>query len=166
LGISLEQINNAYKKEIDSDVKERILLVRRVRIDGQGASKVAERELHKSRWWAYKWLSRFDKLGIEGLNDQPRSGRPPLIPQKKMLKIKQELSENIAGWQAKQVMDIIYKNTGVRYHEVHIYRLLHKWGFSPKVPQKRFVNTASKEEIEIFKKGYKKHFPKFQKDSQ
>jgi transposase len=166
LGISLEQINNAYKKEIDSDVKERILLVRRVRIDGQGASKVAERELHKSRWWAYKWLSRFDKLGIEGLNDQPRSGRPPLIPQKKMLKIKQELSENIAGWQAKQVMDIIYKNTGVRYHEVHIYRLLHKWGFSPKVSQKRFVNTASKEEIEIFKKGYKKHFPKFQKDSQ
>ena len=166
MGISLEQINNAYKKEIDSDVKERILLVRRVRIDGQGASKVAERELHKSRWWAYKWLSRFDKLGIEGLNDQPRSGRPPLIPHKKMLKIKQELSENIAGWQAKQVMDIIYKNTGVRYHEVHIYRLLHKWGFSPKVPQKRFVNTASKEEIEIFKKGYKKHFPKFQKDSQ
>jgi transposase len=166
LGISSEQINNAYKKEIDSDVKERILLVRRVRIDGQGASKVAERELHKSRWWAYKWLSRFDKLGIEGLNDQPRSGRPPLIPQKKMLKIKQELSENIAGWQAKQVMDIIYKKTGVRYHEVHIYRLLHKWGFSPKVPQKRFVNTASKEEIEIFKKGYKKHFPKFQKDSQ
>jgi hypothetical protein len=28
LGISSEQINNAYKKEIDSDVKERILLVR------------------------------------------------------------------------------------------------------------------------------------------
>ena len=165
LGISSEQINNAYKKETDSDVKERILLVRRVRFDGQGASKVAERELHKTRWWAYKWLSRFDKLGIEGLKDQSRSGRPPKIPEKKMLKIKQELSENKAGWQAKQVMDIIYKKTGVRYHEVHIYRLLHRWGFSPKVPQKRFVNTASKEEKEAFKKGYKKHFRKFQKDS-
>jgi transposase len=95
LGISLEQINNAYKKEIDSDVKERILLVRRIRIDGQQASKVAERELHKTRWWAYKWLSRFDKLGIEGLKDQPRSGgRPPLIPQKKMIKIKQEISKD------------------------------------------------------------------------
>jgi transposase len=32
LGISSEQINNAYKKEIDSDVKERILLVR-IRIE-------------------------------------------------------------------------------------------------------------------------------------
>ena len=47
--VSSEQLNNAYKKEIDSDVKERILLVRRVRIDGQEASKVAERELHRSR---------------------------------------------------------------------------------------------------------------------
>jgi hypothetical protein len=57
LDISSEQINDAYKKEIDSDIKERILLVRRVRIDGHEASKVAERELRKTRWWAYKWLS-------------------------------------------------------------------------------------------------------------
>ncbi len=62
--------------ETDADVKERILLVRRVRIDGLEASKVAEKELHKSRWWAYKWLNRFDKLGLEGLKDKPRSGRP------------------------------------------------------------------------------------------
>ena len=156
LGISSEeQINNAYKKEIDSDVKERILLVRRVRIDGHEASKVAERELHKTRWWAYKWLSRFDKFGTEGLKDQPRSGRPPKISEKKMLKIKQEISKDPSGWQVKQIMNIIYKKTGVRYHEVHIYRLLHKWGFSPKAPQKRFVNTASLEEKEAFKKGHK-----------
>ena len=82
-----------------------------------------------------------------------------------MLKIRQEISENPSGWhQAKQVMDIIYKKTGIRYHEVHIYRLLHKWGFSPKVPQRRFVNTASKEEKETFKKGYKKYSRKSQKD--
>jgi putative transposase len=54
-------------------------------------------------------------------------------------------------------MNIIYDKTGVRYHhEVHVYRLLHKWGFSPKVPVKRFVNTASHEEKKQFKKQYKK----------
>lgn len=164
--VSSEQLNNAYKKEIDLNVKERILLVRRVRIDGQEASKVAERELYKSRWWAYKWLDRFDKHGLDGLKDHSRSGRPPLIPEKKMLKIKQEISENRTGWQVKQVMDIIYKKAGVKYHEVHIYRLLHKWGFSPKVPQKRFVNTASKEEKDAFKKGYKNYSRKSQRDSQ
>jgi transposase len=165
--VSSEQLNNAYKKEIDSNVKERILLVRRVRIDGQEASKVAERELRKSRWWAYKWLDRFDKHGLDGLKDHSRSGRsPPLISQKKMLKIKQEISENSSGWQVKQVMDIIYKKTGVKYHEVHIYRLLHKWGFSSKVPQKRFVNTASKEEEkDAFKKGYKNYSRRSQRDS-
>jgi len=163
--VSSEQINNAYRKETDAGVKERILLVRRVRIDGLEASKVAERGLDKSRWWAYKWLNRFDKHGLDGLKDQPRSGRPPFIPEKRILKIKQELSENQSGWEAKQVMDLIHKKTGVRYHEVHIYRLLHKWGFSPKVPQKRFVNTASREEKEAFKKGYRKHSHKSQKDS-
>ena len=83
-----------------------------------------------------------------------------------MLKIRQEISENPTGWQVKQVMDIIYKKTGVRSHEVHIYRLLHKWGFSANVPQKRFVNTASKEEKGAFKKRYKKYFHKSHKDLQ
>jgi transposase len=134
---SSEQLDKAYRAETDADVKERILLVRRVRIDGQEVSKVAERELHRSRWWAYKWLDRFDEQGLEGLKDQPGSGRPPFISEKKMLKIKQRLAENQSGWEAKQVMDFIHKKTGIRYHEVHVYRLLHKWGFSPKVPQKR-----------------------------
>ncbi len=74
-----------------------------------------------------------------------------------MLRIRQEIIENPSGWEAKQVMDLIHKKTGVRYHEVHVYRLLHKWGLSPKVPQKRFVNTASREEKEAFKKGHRKH---------
>lgn len=160
-----DQLNRAYKIETDAGVKERILLVRRVRIDGLEASNVAEKELRKSRWWAYKWLNRFDKHGLNGLKDQARSGRPPFVSEKKMLKIRQKLSENQSGWEAKQVMDIIYKKTGVRYHEVHVYRLLHRWGFSPKVPQKRFVNAASREEKEAFKKGYWKHSHKSQKDS-
>jgi putative transposase len=54
-------------------------------------------------------------------------------------------------------MNIIYEKTGVRYHhEVHVYRLLHKWGFSPKVPKKKFVNAASKEEKDKFRKRLKK----------
>ena len=54
----------------------------------------------------------------------------------------------------------IIQKTGVRYHEVHIYRLLHKWGFKSKVPQKRFVNTASKKNKRKFKKS-KTHSSQF-----
>jgi putative transposase len=143
-------LNNAYKKEKDSNIKERILLVKRVKIDKQEAASVAENELNRSRWWAYKWLHRFDKEGLDGLKDQPRTGRPPDVPKEIMVKIRQELAESNTGWDFRQVMDLIYNKTGVRYHEVHIYRLLHKWGFKPKVLQKRFVNSASTKEKKRF----------------
>ena len=70
-----------------------------------------------------------------------------------MLQIRQELEDSKTGWDFRQVMDLIYNKTGVRYHEVHIYRLLHKCGFKSKVPYKRrFVNTASPKEKRRFKK--------------
>ena len=79
---------------------------------------------------------------------------PVDVPKEMLSKIRRELSESPSGWKATEIMDIIYKRIGVRYHhEVHVYRLLHKWGFRPKVPQRRFVNIASKEEKEQFKKG-------------
>ncbi len=145
-------LNNAYKKEKDSNVKERILLVKRIKIDKQEAASVAENELNRSRWWAYKWLHRFDKNGLEGLKDRKRSGRPPDVPKDVMVEIQKELSDSNTGWDFRQVMDLIYTRSGVRYHEVHIYRLLHKWGFKSKIPQKRFVNTASAKEKKKFKK--------------
>jgi transposase len=80
-----------------------------------------------------------------------------MYPKRRLSKIRSELSENPSGWKAKEIMDnIIHKKAGVRYHEVHIYRLLHKWGFSPKVPRKKFVNTASNEENKQFQKRPRK----------
>ena len=86
------------------------------------------------------------------MKDKERSGRPPDVLKEIIVKIQKELTDGNRGWDFRQVMDLIYNRTGVRYHEVHIYRLLHKWGFSPKVPQKIFVNTASKKDKRKFKK--------------
>jgi putative transposase len=149
-------LDNAYKRESNANVRERILLIRRIMSDGQDIGMVSTEELHRSIAWAYKWLRRFDKEGLEGLKNKPRSGRPPDVPQEKISKIRTELSENPSGWKAKEIMNIIYERTGIRYHEVHIYRLLHKWGFSPKVPRKRFVNTTSNEEKKQFQKRPRK----------
>ena len=148
-------MDNAYKRESNANVRERILLVRRIISDGQNIRMISK-ELHRSIAWAYKWLKRFDNEGLEGLENKPRSGRPPDVPQEKLSKIRTELSENPSGWKAKEIMDIIHRKTGIRYHEVHIYRLLHKWGFSPKVPRKRFVNTTSNEEKKQFQKRPRK----------
>jgi transposase len=143
----------AYKNERDVRVKERLLLIIRVSYDKQHIESVAS-ELHRSRAWAYKWYKRHKDEGTEGLRDKPRSGKPCEMSKEETDKIIKELSNSNVGWDFRQVMDLIQKKTGVKYHEVHIRRLLHKWGFSSKVPQKRFVRTASKEEKKDFKKGY------------
>ena len=139
------KLDRVHRNERDARVKERILLIMRVSPDKQHIESVA-RELHRARSWAYKWCKRYSDEGLEGLRDRQRSGKPPAIPKEEMDKIKQELSDSSTGWDFRQVMDLIQKRTGVKYHEVHIRRLLHKWGFSPKVPQKRFAGTASRKE--------------------
>lgn len=149
---SARELDAAYRRESDANVRERILLARRVRLDRKEAASVAEVELHRTRAWAYKWLKRFNEEGLDGLQDKHRSGRRPDVPEEKMMIIKRELSQKPSGWRIKEIMNLIYEKSGVRYHEVHVYRLLHKWGFTPKVPQKRFVNAASKEEKIRFKK--------------
>ena len=144
-------LDKVYRQESNPDVRERILLVRRVVDDKQHIVNVAK-ELHRCRAWAYKWYRRYNDYELQGLKDKAKTGRPPTVPKDVMVKIRKELADSNTGWDFRQVMDLIYKKSGVRYHEVHIYRLLHKWGFKSKVPQKRFVNTASVKEKKKFKK--------------
>src|SRR6478735_1926996 len=42
--------------------------------------------------------------------------------------------------------------SGIKYHSIHIYRILRKWGYKQKVPRKIHVNIASVDEKEAFKK--------------
>jgi len=47
---------------------------------------VSTEELHRSIAWAYKWVRRFDKEGLEGLKNKPRSGRPPDVTKENLSK--------------------------------------------------------------------------------
>ena len=100
------------------------------------------------------------RVGVHGLKNKPRSGRPPKLSPKIAFEIRRELSANKHGWtNTKQVEDLIFKKGGggrIKYHYTHIYRLLHKWGFKLKVPRKAHINTASKEEKDVFKKEIKR----------
>jgi transposase len=148
----VEELERAYRNEEDPDVKERMLLVLRVKGDGAKPSK-ASTELHRTKPWASKWLKRFQNEGIDGLRTMPRSGRPSRLSAEVVQSIRREISQNRQGWKTRQVYDLIVKRSGVRYHYTRVYQLLHDWGFSLKVPRKRHINTASKEEKEDFKKG-------------
>jgi len=52
---------------------------------------------------------------------------------------------------------MIVKEGKVRYHQIYIYSLLHRWGFKLKVPRRVHVNTASVKEKKQFKKEHRKY---------
>ena len=154
---SKAKLVNLYKKETDSKVKERILLVIRVREDGQVPFRVVK-EMHRSNPWASDWLKRYDKEGVEGLKDRPKIGRSPELSEEISYRIKKELKESNQGWTTKQVDELIVKRSGIKYHYTHTCRILRKWGFRQKVPRKVHVNTATREEKDDFKKGSPRYF--------
>jgi putative transposase len=125
------ELESLYKKEPDPFVKERLLLVLRIEYGDIVPARVA-RELHRSRTWASDWLARYDNEGVDGLRNRPKSGRSPQISLKVVLKIRKRLTESRQGWTTKQVNDIIVQEGGIKYHYVHIYRLLHKWDSNKK----------------------------------
>jgi putative transposase len=149
--LTKSKLVNLYKKENDSKVKERLLLIIKVREDKQIPFRVVK-DMHRSNPWASDWLKRYDKEGLKGLRNRTKSGRPSEISEETSYQIKQELKESNQGWTTKQVEELIIKKSGIKYHYTHIYRILRKWGFKQKVPRKVHVNTASVEEKEAFKK--------------
>jgi putative transposase len=154
--IRRNEFESLYKKESDSNVKERLFLVMKVEGDGIVPAHVAK-DLHRSRTWASDWLARYHKEGTDGLKDRPKSGRPSELSSEITLKIKRMLKESKQGWTTKQINDLIVRESGIQYHYHHIYRLLHQWGFKQKVPKKVHINTASKKEKEEFKKERRKY---------
>ena len=149
--VSRGELVGIYRKESNAKVKERLLLVTRVVNDGELPAHVTE-DLHRSKPWASYWLHRYNKEGLKGLQNKPKSGRIPQIPLEVSARIRKKLMESKQGWTTEQVNDLIVHESGIHYHYTHVYRLLYKWGFKQKVPRKVHVNTASKEEKEEFKK--------------
>jgi transposase len=150
--LSRSRLAELYKRESNTKVKERLLLILRVEGDEQLSAHVVK-AIHRSKPWASYWLDRYNKEGIDGLKDRSKSGRPPEIPKEVAVRIRKELLGSKHGWTTtKQVSDIIFREGGVRYHYTHVYRILHKWGFKQKVPRKVHINTASGKEKEDFKK--------------
>ena len=142
--------------EKDVNVKERMLLVLNVVYHGRIAAHVAK-DLHRSRSWACQWLKRYDRQGLDGLKDIPKSGRPTELPEEIEHEIKTILTDSNQGWTTKQVEELITKESGIRYHSNHIYRILRRWGLKQKVPRKVHINTASAEEKDEFKKRSNKY---------
>ena len=65
-----------YAAETNGNVKDRMMLIIRIKRDGMGACEAA-RSLGKSESWGCKWYARYRQAGFDDLDDQMRTSRPP-----------------------------------------------------------------------------------------
>ncbi|HXT83548.1 MAG TPA: hypothetical protein VN704_04345 [Verrucomicrobiae bacterium] len=57
-------------------VKEKLLLIIKVREDGQKILFRLVKEMHRSNPWTSDWLKRYDEECIKGLQDRTKAGGP------------------------------------------------------------------------------------------
>lgn len=135
----------------------------------QGASS---RELLKTYNVSYKsvcnWVNGFNKLGLEGLKDKPRSGRKPRLKPQQMKEIKtiimkhspENYGYNTATWTGPILIDLIEKKYNIQYKKAQIYNVLGSLGLSYQKGRGIYPEadvTKRKEFEEILKKTPRKN---------
>ena len=112
--MDIERLVMEHKKEKDRNVADRILLIILIQRDNMYITKAA-RHLNRSRSWGVKWNHRYQESGIAGLQDKPRSGRPPKVYKGIMRKIRKRIAR-IACWEVESVQSFINEMTGIKYN--------------------------------------------------
>jgi transposase len=116
-------------------------------LKGKRVIAMAE-ELGVTRGSINRWLQWYEADGIEGLVPKKPPGCPPRLDDEQLSKI---ASTVVAGpqaagfstgvWTGPMVGDWIRREFGVKYHNHHIPRLLHRLGFSVQRPRKRLAKA-------------------------
>ena len=118
-------------------------------IEGRRVIEMA-REFSVNRSSINRWLGWYNAIGVNGLETGVAPGAAPRLSDKQTRELIGliEAGPNSAGyssgvWTGPMIGDLIEERFGVRYHNHHIPRLLHKLGFSVQRPRKRLARADS-----------------------
>lgn len=110
---------------------------------GLPPAQVAER-VGVARQTVYTWKQVLDEGGIEALRESRRTGPPSKLDEAARSRLYDVLLESPIThgfgtelWTLRRVQQVIQRLLGVRYSEVHVWRLLGQMGFSSQKPEKR-----------------------------
>lgn len=154
-------MNTAIKKRIrktkDASVRDRLRLVGDVQ-EGMSITRAAKK-LGMSQPGGSKWRARYKAEGFDGLEDRPRSGRPPKADRDR---IDGAVTQSTT-WTSDGLLDPIKRETGVWYCPGYGGILLRRRGYSLKVAVKRHVRRAPLGKIETFQKSIRRRIKRCQK---
>ena len=110
---------------------------------GLSQSEVARR-VGVHRQSVSRWARELEQSGVHGLHKAPCTGRRAKLERGQLaelevaLKLGPEAFGYASGlWTARRVRDLIEDQTGVRYHEDHVWRILRKLNWSCQRPTGR-----------------------------
>ena len=154
--ITTKQISNFVRTEKDGRVRQRLMAMKFISL-GQTIPQTAKR-MDIAERPLRKWLHRFNKHGPSGLCDAHRSGQPPKINTKQIVKFKQRIrqgvteQDNVCSLRGKDLQRILQKEFNAQYSLGGTYFLLHRLGFSCLCPHQRHPQ-ADIQAQETFKKS-------------
>jgi transposase len=130
------------KSKLDEAVKRRVR-AGRLLLAGKSPPEVA-RLVGAPRQTVYRWREVLAAGGIEALRDVNLGGRPPQLGAAELTRLYVMLLEGAPAygfatplWTLKRVRQLIEREFGVRYSEVHVWRLLGQLGLSNQKPERR-----------------------------
>lgn len=114
---------------------------------GKSVAKIAS-ELDTGRSSIYEWLDFYNDLGAEGLKTTKPPGAAPRLTaaqQEELVEVIEagpiEAGYRTGVWTGPMIGSLILKRFGVKYHNHHVPRLLHRLGFSVQRPRKRLAKA-------------------------
>lgn len=138
------------KQRDHQQMEQRRLKAARLFEKGLGASEVA-RKLGVKRQSAHTWKVAWERGGKSSLRSSGSAGRKPRLSALQKQEVVEALLEGprqsgyaTEVWTLPRVRALIRKRTGESYHDSHVSRLLHSFGFSCQRPERRAIERDEK----------------------
>ncbi len=130
------------KSKLEDGAKRRVRAARLLQA-GHAPAQVAAK-VGAPRQTVYRWRDVLNSQGLDALRDMSKGGRPAQLGAEELSRIQVALLEGPEAhgfgtplWTIKRVRMFIERTFGVRYSEVHVWRLLGQLGFSSQKPERR-----------------------------
>lgn len=148
-----------------SDLEARRRRAGRLFLRGLSQAEVARR-CEVSRTTTMRWFRAFEESGVAGLASKGPRGRPSRLSPADLRKVERILLQGALKngyrtdlWTLPRVTEVIEKATGEGYHPGHVWRILHRLGWSPQRP-----TTRAKEKDEKAVQGWiRSRWPRIKK---
>jgi transposase len=130
--------------KMDAAAKRRVR-AGRLLLKGKKPAEVAAM-VGAPRQTVYRWLGVLQEEGIDGLREMSKGGCPSLMSDEQIEALREALLAGpmAAGydtdlWTLRRVRLLIEKRFGIKYSDVHVWRILGAMGFSSQKPEKRAI---------------------------